>query len=63
MNTTTYTWAEVQEQAQRLTAKVIREEIDREINTNNYKAGDKEWYPLENVKQRVVERAQLGNLS
>jgi hypothetical protein len=63
MNVTNYTWSEVQREAQKLTAKVIKEHVDREISVNNYKKGDKEWYALERVKQHVVEAAHLGNLS
>ena len=62
MNVSNYTYEEVKKEAQLLAAKVIREHVDNEIVTNNYKLGDKEWYALEKVKQRIVELANLGLL-
>lgn len=63
MIVTTYTWEEVQEKANRLAKKAIKEAVDWEISANNIKPKTKEWYLLEHLKQMVVEKANTGGLN
>ncbi len=55
MNTSTYTYADLQQEAKRLAIKIVKKHVDWEIKANNIQERTREWYLLTHLEHSVEQ--------